>query len=391
MAESDSARSTADGRRLRIGIDATAVPARRTGAGNYIFNLVKALTRVDQRNEYVVFAQPAFAEQLGPTPANMRVDVRTFGSRAQRLLWEQATLPRLVSRLTLDLLHSPHYTMPLGLRTRSVVTFCDMTFVLYPELHEPVKRVFFPAIMRWSARRADRLIAISESTGHDLARLWQVPAGRITTIPLAADPKFNAPEEADVAGITARYGLAGRGYILYVGVLEPRKNVDRLVEAFAAIAAQVPDVDLAIAGGRGWMYDAIFAQVARTGLSERVKFLGHITQEELPALYAGARAFAYPSQYEGFGIPVLEAMLCGTPVVTTNVSSMPEVVGDSALLVHPDDTPGLAAALLRVLQDRELAGELVRRGRAQGRRFSWDRSARETVAVYREVCGAPGP
>jgi glycosyltransferase involved in cell wall biosynthesis len=373
---------------LRIGIDATAVPVERTGAGNYIFNLVRALARVDRRNEYVVFAQPAFADQLGATPPNVRLDLRTFGSRGQRLLWEQAGLPGVVARAGLDLLHSPHYTMPLRLRTRSVVTFCDMTFVLYPELHQPVKRVFFPAIMRWSARRADRLIAISESTGADLSRLWGVPRGRIATIPLAADPEFRMPAQPEIAATVAKYGLRPRGYALYVGVLEPRKSVHRLVEAFAAVASRVPDIDLVIAGKRGWMYDAIFAQVERSGLVERVKFIGFVPQEELPALYAGARVFAYPSRYEGFGLPVLEAMSCGTPVVTSNVSSMPEVAGDGALLVHPDDTAGLADALLRVIQDEALSAELVQRGRVQADRFSWERCARETIEVYHDVVGA---
>ena len=172
------------------------------------------------------------------------------------------------------------------------------------------------------------------------------------------------------------------GYILYVGMLEPRKNVDRLVEAFGTVADQLSGIDLVIAGRRGWMYEEIFARVEALGLRDRVRFTGYVVSHDLPALYGGARLFAYPSKYEGFGLPVLEAMSCGAPVVTTNVSSMPEVAGDAAILVAPDDVAGLAAALLRVSGDHALRDDLRCRGLARAKTFSWERCARETIAVY---------
>jgi glycosyltransferase involved in cell wall biosynthesis len=369
---------------MRVGIDATAVPLQRTGAGNYIVNLIRTLGHVDRSNEYVIFGKSAHEEELSPDgeAANIRFIRQDFPGRGARLAWEQVGLPGQVRAHRLDVLHSPHYTMPLRHSARSVVTFCDMTFVLHPELHQMVKRVFFPTMMRLSARRADRLIAISESTRDDLVRMWGVDRAKVTAIPLAADPEFRPRDPAEIAETCGRYGLRPGDYILYVGMLEPRKNVDRLVEAFGLVADKLPGVDLVIAGRRGWMYDQIFARVEALGLGDRVRFTGYVLSRDLPALYGGARLFAYPSKYEGFGIPVLEAMSCGAPVVTTNVSSMPEVAGDATVLVAPDDVGGLAEALLRVSTDHALRDDLECRGLARAKTFSWERCARETIAVY---------
>lgn len=370
---------------MRVGVDATAVPRQRTGAGNYIVNLVRTLGQVDSTNEYVVFGKSAHEPDLLPNggTSNVRFIRQDFPGRGARLAWEQVGLPRQVRALRLDVLHSPHYTMPLRHAARSVVTFCDMTFVLHPDLHERVKRIFFPTMMRLSARRADRLIAISESTRDDLVRMWGVDRSRVTAIPLAADAEFHPRSQEEITEACGRYGLRPGGYILYVGMLEPRKNVDRLVEAFGTVADQLSGIDLVIAGRRGWMYEEIFARVEALGLRDRVRFTGYVVSEDLRALYSGARLFAYPSKYEGFGLPVLEAMSCGAPVVTTNVSSMPEVAGDAAILVAPDDVAGLAAALLRVSGDHALRDDLRCRGLARAKTFSWERCAHETIAVYK--------
>jgi glycosyltransferase involved in cell wall biosynthesis len=374
---------------MRVGIDATAVPLQRTGAGNYIVSLIRALGRVDRSNEYVVFGKAEHEAELAPNggDSNIHFIRRDFSGRGARITWEQAGLPGQVRAHRLDVLHSPHYTMPLRRAARSVVTFCDMTFVLHPELHQPVKRIFFPTMMRLSARRADRLIAISESTRDDLVRLWAVDPARVSVVPLAADEGFRLRPAEEVAETCGRYGLQPGAYILYVGMLEPRKNVDRLVEAFGRLARELPGIDLVIAGRRGWMYDRIFARVEELGLQDRVRFTGYVSSQDLPALYGGARLFTYPSTYEGFGIPVLEAMSCGTPVVTTNVSSMPEVAGDAAILVSPDDVAGLAAAVLRVCTEPALRDDLACRGLARAKAFSWERCARETIAVYEAALG----
>lgn len=370
---------------LRIAIDATAVLPQPTGAGNYTLNLVRALPRVDPTSQYFVFVTSQNAELLGVEAPNLTPVRVRCASRPARLVWEQTGLPLLVRRLGVDVLHSPHYTMPVAKPCRSVVTFCDMTFALMPELHRTWHRRFFPTMMRWSARHADRLIAISESTRQDVMRLLDVPADRIVAIPLAGSPVFCVLPRAEIAAVCGRHGLVPGGYLCYVGVLEPRKDVPTLIDAYARIAGAFPDVPLAIVGRNGWMYESIFRRVEEHGIGNRVRFLGHVAQEELIGLYNGARAFVYPSRYEGFGLPILEAMQCGAPVVTTTVSSMPEVAGDAALLVPPSDAAALAGALERLLSDDALARDLSARGVARAATFSWERCAADTARVYQSI------
>lgn len=373
---------------MRITFDATAIPANRAGAGVYIFSLVKALSQVDADNEYHVFAKAEHAEEFGPLGPNFRLVRVPPLSTPQRLVWEQTVLPRALKTLGADVLHSPHYTMPLLAPCPVVVTFHDMTYLLMPELHARFHRRFFPPMMRASARRAARLLAVSESTRRDMLRLLPASAGKTVTTLEAAGPVFRVAPAPSVADACARFGLTPSRFLLYVGVLEPRKNVPLLLQAYARIAGRFPDSPLVIAGKKGWMYDAIFAQVSALGLADRVVFTGYVAEEDLPRLYGGARAFVYPSRYEGFGLPVLEAMQCGAPVITSDVSSMPEVAGGAALLIDPDDVGGLADALARVLSDDALAADLSRRGIARAAGFSWERCARETRAVYESLGGA---
>ncbi|HEX6288541.1 MAG TPA: glycosyltransferase family 1 protein [Herpetosiphonaceae bacterium] len=370
---------------MRIGFDATAIPHNRTGAGNYIFNLVQALAQIDRSNDYAIFARPDHIGEFGIDQPNVQFWGVDLTSRPVRLAWEQVGLPWNIRRLKLDLLHSPHYTMPIPRLCKSVVTFCDMTFYLLPEMHSPSKRMFFQRMMRWSARHADRLIAISESTQRDVIRLLNVRPERIVATPLAASPDYRPLPQTHVAPVCARYDLTPGQYIYYVGVLEPRKNIPALIEAYATIAAEFPHVPLVIAGKKGWMYDEIFKRVVELGLEQQIRFLGYIPDDDVIPLYNGARVFVYPSRYEGFGLPVLEAMQCGVPVITTNVSSMPEVADGAALLVPPGEIPALAAALREVLTDDELARDLARRGLARAAHFSWRRCAAETLEVYQSL------
>lgn len=370
---------------MRIAIDATAIPPLRSGAGNYIFYLVQHLSHIDHENTYFIFAKPNHIDELGIDQPNFHFVPIKHAAKGTRLVWEQIGLPWHLKRLGIDLLHSPHYTAPLLKVCKLVVTFHDMTFQLMPEAHGLLKRVFFPMIMHWSARFADKLIAASESTRKDVIRLLGVAPGKIVPIMVAANPVFGVLPRVQVEQACARYNLLPNGYILYVGVLEPRKNVPLLIEAYASLAREFPHVPLVIVGKKGWMYDEIFERVTVLGLQDRVRFLGHIPRPDLIALYNGARVVVYPSRYEGFGVPVLEAMQCGTPVITTNVSSIPEVAGDAALMIDPDDVQGLGTALRRTLTDDALARDLAERGLARAARFSWQRCAEETLAVYRSV------
>jgi len=304
------------------------------------------------------------------------------------MAWEQTLLPLLVRRLGIDVLHSPHYTSPLIKPASSVVTFCDMIFVLYPQVHTRAKRVFFPRMMRQSARSADRIVTISHSTANDLARLWPwlENSGKVRAIPLAAAESFVPVDDpAEVDAVCSRYGVTRNAYLLYVGMLEPRKNLARLLQAYRALVDRGAKERLVIAGRPGWMYEEVYSTAAGLGLSDAVVFTGYVPDVSLPALYSGATVFVYPSLYEGFGLPVLEAMSCGTPVVTSNVSSMAEIAADAAHLADPRDVESLAAALHDVLNDAGLRRSLRERGLARASSFSWQSTARQTWNVYLEA------
>lgn len=370
---------------MRIAFDATAIPANRAGAGIYIFNVVQALAKIDACNRYFVYARTEFIAEFGIAQSNVTFLSVDCESTLQRIFWEQTQLPATLARNGVQVLHSPHYTQPIRLPCRSIVTFHDMTFFTMPQVHGRFRRLFFQKMMRWSARHADRLITVSESTRQDLIRVLSPPPGRVVTIAEAASERFRRLDPPSVAAVCTRYELTPDRYVLFVGVLEPRKNLPALLEAFARIQADFPDVPLVVAGKKGWMYDAIFERTTALGLQDRVKFIGYAPEADLPALYNGARVFVYPSQYEGFGLPVLEALQCGTPVITSNLSSMPEVAGDAALLVAPEDIGSIAESIRRLLQDDGLTRELSQRGLDRARQFSWRRCAEETLDVYRSL------
>ena len=278
-----------------------------------------------------------------------------------------------------DVVHTPVLLVPPRRSRALVVSVLDLSFLLYPQFHGRWSRATARMGLGRAVRDADALIAISAHTADDLVRLTGVDWGRVHVIPLAADLRFEPVRDPSVP---ARYGIDSR-YVLYLGTLEPRKNLKVLLHAFARLDAT--DAKLVLAGAKGWMFQEIFETVERLGLTSRVVFPGFVADADLPALLNGAEVFVYPSEYEGFGLPVLEAMSCGTPVVTTHVSSLPEVAGEAALLVPPRDAGALHDALRRVLSEPTLREEMRGRGLERAAGFSWARTARETADVYRRV------
>jgi glycosyltransferase involved in cell wall biosynthesis len=374
------------GRKLRIAIDGSAIPARMAGAGVYTYQLVRALAELPREHRLVVFARPGLFDDLA-SQGRLEVVHIDPRSRALRLGWEQIVLPFLLQRYRIDVIHSPHHHTPFALAAphpRRVVTVHDVTFLLLPQRYPPVRRLYMEAVTRASVAVADAIITPSQTVRDDVVRRLRVPPDRIVAIPEAAAPRFAPASGDERARVREKYGLPQR-FVLSVGSREPGKNRARLLRAIALLRDQGLDCAFAVVGQQAWRFEDEMALVRRLGLAERVRFLGYVPDADLPALYSAATVFAYPSLYEGFGLPVLEAMACGTPVVTSNVSATAEVAGDAALLVNPRDTQALAGAIGHLLSDEALHADLRARGLKRAGQFSWARAARETLLLYELV------
>jgi glycosyltransferase involved in cell wall biosynthesis len=362
---------------MHIGIDASrATVARRTGTEHYARRLIEALLAQDGHRYTLYFrdAPPAGAF----TGAEQRVIPFPRLWTHLRLSYELLTRPRP------DVLFVPAHVLPLAHPLPSVVTVHDLGYRHFPEAHPARQRLYLDWSTRFSARAATRVLADSHATQRDLERFYGVPAEKVSVVYPGLDEGL---QRVDSAAVRARYGLPP-DYLLHVGTLQPRKNLARLIEAAGRLRGQWPGLQLVLAGQAGWQAGPLLAQ-ARAH-ADFVRLLDYVPETDLAALLSGARVFVFPSLYEGFGFPVLEAMACGTPVVCANTSSLPELAGEAALLVDPLDTEALAAAISRVLAEPALAQNLVVRGHEQSQKFSWADAARQTVRVLEEAARGSG-
>ncbi len=379
---------------MRIAIDYTSAIAQGAGIGRYTRSLVAALARVDETNRYLLFSSEAPTPERGfPASPRMRERVislagRPVGNRTLTILWHRLRLPLPVELVTgnVDVLHAPDFSMPPALRTPRVVTIHDLAFLTHPECALPSLVDYLNRVVPRAVRAATRLIAVSQNTADDLVNYLGVERERISVIHLGIDPRFRRVEDQRVLrALDTRLGLE-HPLALAVGTIEPRKNYERLIAAFAR-ARREPGGPrmLAICGRKGWLYEGTFAAVEQWGVGDGVRFLDNVSDSDLPALYSTADVVAMPSIYEGFGIPVTEAMACGTPVVCSTGGSLPEVVGDAALMVAPEDIAGLADALVKAVTDADVRERLVARGLERARSFNWDEAARAHVRVYEQA------
>jgi glycosyltransferase involved in cell wall biosynthesis len=405
---------------VRIGIDVTGLYITKAGIYYHSFNLLQHLLALDSEHEFVLLdyapvrgdrtlpfdlrslesERVSVAEVRGPRRYKLidwkRMDF--FGGRFtaqcvdavldQPWKWWIARAARRQLNAVLaqlDVLHASDVTQFVPKGASLVSTVHDLSPVLFPELHTPQNRALFKRKMCYVQERAQAIIAVSEHTKRDLVKVLAIPEERVHVVYNAAAPGYHPiRDRGEIRRVTRKYGVPGSGYILHVGTLEPRKNLVRLVEAYAVALDHCGDrvPPLVLAGGKGWLYEEIFHSVERLGLQQRVIFTGFVDDEDLPALFNGALFFVYPSLYEGFGIPVLEAMACGVPVITSNASSLPEIVGEAGVLVDPIDAGALAAALMALLDDLERRAALRAAGLTRAVLFSWERAARETLEVY---------
>lgn len=359
---------------------------RSAGINGYIYNLLRALPDADPDFRYTVFAGP----QSQP-PAHDRLAVRRAAwnteSPLRRILWEQIAQPLALRRAHPDLAHGLAFVSPLLSRVPSVVTVYDLSFVHYPDRLPAARRWYLRLFARWSCGRARRVIAISHSTARDLAQTFGLPPECIDVAAPGVGEQFVPLPREDVERFRARKGLPDR-FLLFLGTLEPRKNLPVLLRAYAQLAAEDRvATHLVLAGGVGWMADEIFAAIEAHDLSGTVHLPGYVPADELPLWYNAAEALVYPSVFEGFGLPVLEALACGKPALVSDASSLPEAVGDGGLCLPPDDVGAWAAALARAMHDAQWRAEAGARGRARAARFTWAETAAQTVASYRRALG----
>ncbi len=372
---------------MRIGFDATAAVRQGGGIGRYTRELLAALAAQEAANDYrLIYFTRRVAHPLPNLPANFHVRPVPLDDIWAARLWQRARLPLPVNWLTgpIEVYHSPDFTLPPVRRgTRTLLTVHDLSFIRDPESATPVLRNYLNVVVPRSVARADHVLADSLATQNDLMELYGTPPEKISVLYAGVSAAFHPITDAAArAAVRVKYQLGEAPFILAVGTLQPRKNYVRLIQA---VSRQRSGIRLVIAGGKGWLYDSIFAEVERLNLRERVLFPGFVDDADLPALYSAARALAYPSLYEGFGLPMLEAMACGTPVVTSTASCLPEVAGDAALCVAPTEVEALAHALATVIEDESARANLIAKGRARAAEFSWVTAAQALLAQYRAL------
>ena len=367
---------------ISIGINAHLLSPesgyRRAGIHQYIVQVLRHLPLLNDRSHYTVYTRDrqAIGERSGMVIVSSSWPTER---RSMRILWEQSAWPIMAARERFDLLHSMAFVTPVVGKIPTIVTVYDLSFIHFPEKFPALQRFYLHSQTARSVKQARRVITISEASRQDLQQHFAVPMDKVDVVLPGVEPIFQPISEEQIAAFREEKGLTGN-FILHVGTLQPRKNIPILLEAVARLEDQ--RIDLVLAGAKGWQYDEIFSQVKSLGLVNRVRFTGYVQDEELPFWYNAAKVLVFPSVYEGFGMPIVEAMACGTPVVAARSSSIPEAGGEAALYFDPQDVDTLAQHLTDILSDKYLADRMRISGIEQAQKFSWERAGLETSQVY---------
>lgn len=364
---------------MKIAIDAREMVGQIAGKGRYVAEVVAGLAKIDNKNSYVLYSKQPLGVKL---PANFET-VTIGGLPGLRQVW----LANDAKRRDCDILFAPTGYLPVVFsRIPTVVTIHDLAVFVSKEARPALRTLIAERLLLGlAARRAQRIISVSESTKRDLIRLFRTPEHKIDVTLLGYDrATYQAKPDQKDAEVLTQYSLQPE-YLLFIGTLEPRKNIEGIIRAYAKLSADLQAKHpLVIGGKKGWYYDSIFTTVKELSLEEKVQFLGRVPDEHLPALYRQAKVFLFPSFYEGFGLPPLEAMACGTPVITSNLSSLPEVVGEAGILVNPHSNAELSVAMKKLLSDEELYQSMVQQLPNQVKKFSWDTAATQTLEVFQK-------
>lgn len=379
---------------MRIAFDGTTLTPGRTGVGYYTEHLLQHLAReVEATGDELVVISNRPIDTQASLPSHVRV--HQGHQFPVRIGWMQLRAARALDAIKADVAHFTNGMIPFAAPVSTVVTIHDMSLKLYPECHPLRRRLLNWPLMQVAMRRASAIVTVSHSTRRDLLRLHGVPADRVAVVHEAASPAFQPiHDRARLEPVRAKYGLPER-FILYVGTIEPRKNLGRLMAALAQARAEGVPHHLVCVGPYGWSSRDLTGLIARLDLTRYVHFTGYVPFEDLPALYNLGELFVFPSLYEGFGLPVVEAMACGTPVITANSSSLGEIAGDAAITVDPASTDALASAIRELAMDEARRRHWSERGWQRSRSFSWTQTAKEMLAVYQRAAGvsvaAPSP
>lgn len=377
---------------MKIGIDTTSAVMQGGGIGRYTRELVQATLAQDTAYEYVLFsAPPPSGKSLEALfPANGRVTHKIAPISEQWLyrMWYRARLPISVQRFTgkLDLFHSPDFVLPpVSGNIPTLLTVHDLSFVHFPEVYPEVLVNYLNKVVPWSVGRATHILADSEATKQDLMAVWQVSAQKISVLYSGVSELFSRVEDVErITAVRQKYNLGEAPYLLSVGTVQPRKNYQMLIQAFAPVANKFPH-NLYIAGGKGWLYDEMMVEIEKQGLIDRVRFIGFVDDADLPTLYSAADLYLFPSIYEGFGLPMLEAMACGVPVIASNVSSLPEVGEGTAVLLPPHDLAQWTQKINELLADSVPKKQMITAGYKQVQRFSWEKAANQLLLIYQDL------
>jgi glycosyltransferase involved in cell wall biosynthesis len=378
---------------MRIAIDYSAAVNQHAGIGRLVRNQVLALADLDHDNDYrLVYARPnRDSTPQFPKARNFTRHEVGLGERWLTILWHRVKLPLPADWLTgpIDVYHCPDFVLPPLRKARGILTVHDLAFLMRPDCADERLRSYLEEVVPRSVRRADFIIADSENTRNDLVVLLGAQPASIAVVPGGVEDRFNPiTDVAQLKRARDKLGVGDAPFVLAIGVLEPRKNLNRLMDAFRALKQRdkvAPELKLVLAGGKGWLYDDIFDHHADSPVRDDILMPGFVADELLPAIYSAADVLAFPSLYEGFGLPILEAMACGTPVVASRASCLPEVAEGAALLIDPANVDGLAAALELALIDAETRSGLIERGRQRASEYSWRRAAEQLLDVYRKV------
>ena len=370
---------------MKIAIDVSeAYIQDRTGPGNYVYNFLQAMSRIGSDNEYHLYHHSGC---LGSQDTmNNSFSMHHVNAPVNRTLWSQVLLPYAMRKEKYDVVHVPGHRMPLHKRHKTVITIFDLAYIYFRDCFKPMHYARLKYFTERSLSKADRIIAISESTKQDIVREYHINPDKINVVYLGVDPtQFPVIVPEVVSDIKKKHSLKDE-YIVHVGTMQPRKNLMRLIAAFDAIkGSSHADLQLVLIGKKGWMYKDIFSLVQELHLERDVILLDYVDNNTLSGIMRGAKALVYPSLYEGFGLPILEAFSCGLPVIASRSSSLPEIGGDAVIYFDPYNTDEIIHAISELLEDADKRAEMAQKGRERVNLFSWEKTARETIEAYEKV------